>query len=174
MNLYHLQPRPSLILALLATLIALVCAPGAAQAQVLRCEDAQGKVTYTNAGCPHSQEMTEVIPALDAQAQQRQDAQYQEALARKREAQQLQATRDLAQQQADAARAAAQAAQRPAPAPVIVQVPANEAPPSYGPLYPARPPHVRPPPPKPQPPRQASNCNVFRCYDGKGNTWNRP
>lgn len=158
----------------IAALVAMACMPAVVQAQVLRCEDAQGRITYTNTGCAHSKEVTELLPALNAEEQARQEAQYQQALARKREAQQQQAERDIAQQQSDAARAAAQAAQRPAPAPVIVQVPASPPSVSYGPLYPPRPPQLRPPPPAPAPHPPAVNCNVFRCYDGKGQTWNRP
>ncbi|MBP9941979.1 MAG: hypothetical protein KBF33_11405, partial [Comamonas sp.] len=79
-----------------------------------------------------------------------------------------------AQQKADAERAAALAAQRPVP-PVIVQVPPSDPVTTYVPLYPPRPPHIRPPPPmRPQPSTGNYNCNVFRCYDGKGNTWSRP
>jgi hypothetical protein len=163
---------------LTAALLALLCTHSMVQAQVLRCEDAQGKVTYTDASCPHSKEVIQVVPAMTAQERAQQDAQYQQALQRKQAAQLQQAERDAAQQQAEAARAAAQAAKRlpPAPAPVIVQVPASE-PSYYSPPYlsrPPLPPHVRPPAPKPQPPQQAANCNVFRCYDGKGNTWARP
>lgn len=158
---------------LTAALIAWVCAHGAVHAQVLRCEDAKGNVTYTNTGCAHSKEVIQVVPPMSAQERAQQDAQYQQALQRKHAAQVLQAERDAAAQQAQAARAAAQAAQRPAPTPVIVQLPGSD-PASYVPLYPPRPPHVRPPPPLPQPPQQAANCNVFRCYDGKGNTWARP
>lgn len=161
---------------LTAALIAVVCAHGALQAQVLRCEDAKGNVTYTNTGCAHSKEVIQVVPPMSAQELAQQDAQYQQALQRKHEEQLLQAERDAAAQQAQAARAATQAAQRtsPPPAPVIVQIPGSD-PNSYTPLYPPRPPHVRPPPPpRPQPPQQAANCNVFRCYDGKGNTWARP
>ncbi|MGE8398247.1 MAG: hypothetical protein ACN6NT_11640, partial [Comamonas sp.] len=121
----------------------------------------------------HSKEVIQVIPPMSAQERAQQDAQYQQALQRKHAAQVLQAERDAAQLQAQAALAAAQAAQRPAPSPVVVQVPVTE-PASFAPLYPARPPHVRPYPSMPQPPRQAVNCNVFRCYDGRGNTWNRP
>lgn len=160
---------------LTAACLAGICAHSAVQAQVLRCEDAQGNVTYTNTGCPHSKEVIQVVPPMSAQERAQQEAEYQQALQRKQAEQQHRAERDAAQQQADAARAAAQAAQRPppAPAPIVVQVPAGE-PAAYVPLYPPRPPHVRPPPPMPQPPTQAVNCNVFRCYDGKGNTWNRP
>lgn len=146
-----------------------------AQSPVLRCEDASGNVTYTNAGCAFSQEVTEVLPALNAQEQQRQDAQYQQALERKRAEQRMHAEQALVQQQADAARAAAQAAQRPPPAPVVVQMPASEPSTRYVPLPPPRPPHMRPPPPPGAPTHgQAVNCNVFRCYDGKGNTWSQP
>ena len=158
---------------LAAAFIAVVCAPGLAQAQVLRCEDAKGNITYTNTGCPGSKEVMQVLPAMTEQERAQQEAQYQRALERKREAQKLQAERDAAQRQTDAARAPSPVVHRPA-APVIVQVPANEGAPAYSPLYPPRPPHVRPQPPLPQPPQAAVNCNVFRCYDGKGNTWSRP
>lgn len=173
---------------LLAALITVCCIQGTVQAQVLRCEDAQGQVTYTDTRCPGSKEVTEVVPALTPEEQARQDALYQQALARKREAQQLQAERDLAQQRREAAEAAQRPAPTPAPVvvpvPVPVPVPASEPTTTYVPVpYPVRPPyvgpphgrppHVRPPPPPPQPP-PALNCNVFRCYDGKGNTWSRP
>lgn len=168
---------------LCTVLFALLVAPGVASAQVLRCEDANGRVTYTNTSCPNSKAIKEVVPPLSAQEKAQQDAQYRQALERKREEQQLQAERDAAQRKAEAERAAARAAQQPAPAPVppvVVQVPpAQTVVPSYGPFYPPRPPHVRPYPPQPQPPRPPQqsdgyNCNVFRCYDGKGNTWSRP
>lgn len=39
------------------------------------------------------------------------------------------------------------------------------------PYYPVRPVHPRPPPPPP--PKNFTQCNVFRCYDGKGNSYPR-
>lgn len=161
---------------LIAALCTWVLTHGAVHAQVLRCEDAQGHITYTNTGCPHSKAIKEVVPVQSAHEKAQQDAQYQQAVQRKRAEQQAWDERNAAQQQADAARAAVQAVQRPAPAPVVVQVPTNAAP-SYGPFYPPRPPHVRPQPPLPPGPNPQApgyNCNVFKCYDGKGNTWNRP
>ena len=147
---------------------------GMVYAQVLRCEDANGHVTYTNTGCPQSKAIKEVVPALSAHQKAQQEAQYQQAVQRKRAEQQMWAERDAAQQQAQAARAAAQAAQRPAPAPVVVQVPTSAGP-SYGPLYPPHPTYGRPAPsPLPAPQAPGYNCNVFKCYDGKGNTWSRP
>lgn len=47
-------------------------------------------------------------------------------------------------------------------APPVVVVP---------PYYPVRPAHPRPPPPPP--PKNFTQCNVFRCYDGKGNSYPR-
>lgn len=162
--------------------VALLCAlagawiAGPAQAQVFRCTDAQGRVTYTGTPCAPSQSGKEVLPAPTPEERAQQEAQYQQALGRRRAEQALQAEREAAQAQSDAARAA----QRPLP-PVIVQVPPSSPPvvvPSYGPFYPPRPPHGRPPPPpRPQPPDTKAdgyNCNVFRCYDGKGNTYPRP
>lgn len=169
---------------LCALLFAGACMPSFVSAQVLRCVDAKGHVTYTNtAACPSSQRSSEVVPPLSEQEKAQQAAQYQQALERKRAMQQLQAERDAEQRKADAERAAAEAAQRPpaatpTPAPVIVQVPGTTTvAPGYGPLYPPRPPHARPPahlPPPPNTQAEGYNCNVFRCYDGKGNTWERP
>lgn len=161
---------------LFAALLIGACVHGIAHAQVMRCVDASGHVTYTDGKCPNSKEVQEILPPLSAQEQAQHDAQYQQALERKRTAQQLQAEREAAQQKADAERAAALAAQRPVP-PVVVQVPPSEPSTTYVPVYPIRPPHVRPPRPPVQPPHPSSgdyNCNVFRCYDGKGNTWSRP
>ena len=145
-------------------------------AQVLRCEDAQGRITYTDGSCATSKEVTEVVPALTEAQRAQQAAQYQDALARKQAAQALQAERHAAEQAAKDARAAREAelaAQRP-PAPVVVPVPVPGEP-VYAPMYPPRPPHMHPaPPPRPQPQADGYNCNVFRCYDGKGNTWQRP
>ena len=165
---------------LYATLLALLSVCSTAGAQVLRCEDAQGRVTYTNTTCPHDQRMQEVAPPLSAEEQARQDAQYQQALERKREQQQLRAEQEDAQRKAEAERAAAQPAQQPPP-PIIVQVPeAAPAPPVYVPVpVPQRPPVHRPGPPpapphKPHPDGSGYQCNVFRCWDGKGNVWSRP
>ncbi|WP_312568644.1 DUF4124 domain-containing protein [Comamonas sp.] len=158
-----------------------LCALSTAHAQVVRCTDAQGRVTYTEGACPAHQTSREVVPELSAQERAEQAAQYQRALENKRATQQAQAEREAAQAQEAAQRAAAEAARRPPPAPIVVVPPAPAAPsdlPVYGPLYPPRPPHpphVRPPHPQPPPPpSEGYNCNVFRCYDGKGNTWQRP
>jgi len=162
-----------------AALITCLYTAGIAHAQVIRCVDASGHVTYTDGTCPNSKQVQEILPPLTAQEQAEHEAQYQQALERKRAAQQLQAEREAAQQKADAQRAAALAAQRPVP-PVIVQVPPSDPITTYVPLYPPRPPHIRPPhirpppPIRPQPDTGSYNCNVFRCYDGKGNTWSRP
>ena len=59
---------------LYATLLALLSVCSTAGAQVLRCEDTQGRVTYTNTTCPHDQRMQEVAPPLSAEEQARQDA----------------------------------------------------------------------------------------------------
>lgn len=164
-----------------ALLLTLALAPYCAYTQVLRCEDDQGHITFTDGSCPSNQRGQEVVPAPSAEEKAAQEARYQQALERQRADQLSQAEREAAQQQADAARAAAEAARRPAPAPVIVQVPDTSTPriPIYGPLYPPHRPHLRPPPhtkppPKPEQPAGNFNCNVFRCYDGKGNTWSRP
>lgn len=171
---------------LCAVLLATLGAVTSANAQVLRCEDANGRVTYTDGSCPSSQRTTEVMPPQSAQDKALQEERYQQALERKNAELAQQAERDAAQRQAQAERAAAEAALRPPapPPPSVVVVPAPEvAPPAYGPsygygpMYPPRPPHVRPPrphPPKPKPNADGYNCNVFRCYDGKGNTWSRP
>lgn len=164
---------------LCAVLLAVLCTPCVVNAQVLRCEDAQGNVTYTDAECPKSQSGKEILPAISREEKAQLDAQYQQALALKQEEQTRLAERDAAQRKAEAERAAAEAAQRP---PVIVPPPppsttANPQPPAYGPLYPPhRPPMQRPTPVPPGPDTKAPgyNCNVFKCYDGKGNTWNRP
>lgn len=164
---------------LCAALFVLLSAPGVVSAQVLRCEDAQGRITYTDTECPKSKSIQEVLPAMSSEEKAQLDAQYQQALARKQEEQARLAERDAAQRKAEAELAAAQAAQRP---PVIVQMPppetaTNPQPPVYGPLYPPhRPPMQRPMPLPPGPDTKAPgyNCNVFKCYDGKGNTWNRP
>ena len=123
-----------------------------AQAQVQRCTDARtGKVTYTDGSCSADQRSQEVVPALSPQEKA-------------------------------AAQAAAAAARQP---PVqIIQPPANPAEPvlvpypvypgsvgAYPPHHRPRPPHGRPPPPEPEVRWQ---CNVFRCYDGKGNVRPRP
>lgn len=48
------------------------------------------------------------------------------------------------------------------------------APPYYGPPVAIIAPHATPPRPAPPAPRrEIANCNVFRCYDGKGNTYPR-
>lgn len=162
-----------------AALFALLCVPGVVSAQVLRCEDAQGRITYTDTECPQSKSVEEILPAMSSEEKAQLDAQYQQALARKQEEQARLAERDAARRKAEAERAAAQAAQRP---PVIVPTPPPETsappqPPVYGPLYPPhRPPIQRPTPLPPGPDTKAPgyNCNVFKCYDGKGNTWNRP
>lgn len=165
---------------LYATLLALLSVCSTAGAQVLRCEDTQGRVTYTNTTCPHDQRMQEVAPPLSAEEQARQDAQYQQALERKREQQLLRAEQEAAQRKAEAERAAAAAAKRP-PQPIIVQEPqAPPASPVYVPVpVPQRPPMHRPVPPpppahKPHPDGAGYHCNVFRCWDGKGNVWSRP
>lgn len=160
---------------LFAGLFALLCSASLTHAQVLRCEDASGRVTYTDKDCPSSQAATEVLPPLSPQEQALQDERYRQALERKNEALARMAERDAALRQAEAERAATLAAQRPPPPtqpPVVEDAPM----PIYGPLYPPHPPHIRPPP-RPRPPNTQAdgyNCNVFRCYDGKGNTWSRP
>lgn len=163
---------------LLTAVCLLLCSVGLASAQVLRCEDAKGRITYTDGSCPSSQASQEVVPALSADDKAAQEARYDQALQRKRLQQAQQAEREAAQRQAEAERAAAQPA--PQPPPTVVVVPAPEpvvVQPSYRPMYPPpRPPHVRPPPRPPAQPAPGSgyNCNVFRCYDNKGNTWSRP
>ena len=162
---------------LCAVLFALMCAPSMTTAQVLRCEDAQGNITYTDTECPKSKSIKEVLPPMSAGEKAQLDAQYQQALARKQEEQARLAERDAAWRKEQAERAAIEAAQRP---PVIVQMPpppvADPAP-TYGPLYPPRHPPIQrpmPQPPRPDPQAPGYSCNVFKCYDGKGNTWNRP
>ena len=158
---------------LLFLLIAPTCMQMPAWAQVQRCTDASGHVTYTNAPCQPGQRSHELIPPSSPQERAQQEAQYQQALERRREAQALQLQRDaaLAQQQASAAerrtRPVVVEVNTPTPAPEVV----------YSPLYPPPPPAYVPPPAPPHPPHPPStghHCNVFRCYDGQGNTWNRP
>ncbi|MBP8187459.1 MAG: DUF4124 domain-containing protein, partial [Comamonas sp.] len=81
---------------LFAVLITCLYTAGIAHAQVIRCVDASGHVTYTDGKCPNSKEVQEILPPLSAQAQAQHDAQYQQALERKRAAQQLQAEREAA------------------------------------------------------------------------------
>lgn len=154
---------------LCAVLLGLCGATTLAHAQVLRCEDARGHVTYTNTECPHSQRSKEIAPRLSDEEKAQQEAQYQQALERKREEQIRWAELDAARRKADAERATAEAARRPPAPPIIVQVPASDSqPPSYGLLNSPR--HT----PKPNPKAPGYNCNVFKCYDGKGNVWMRP
>lgn len=149
---------------LLPALLAALCAPSIASAQVVRCEDANGHVTYTNAGCPKSQALTEIVPQLSAEEKAKQQAQYQQALEQKYAQQQRQAALDAAQREAEAARPPAPTVQRPpppppepAPAPVESNPPYYYGSGGYAPEYlpmPQRPPRPRPPaPPKPQPPK---------------------
>ena len=171
------MPSSSPLYVLLLTM--LLSAVPQVNAQVFRCVDGKGKVTYTDSGCTSNQSAQEVIPPMSAEEKAQMDAQYQQALERKRQEQALQAERDAAERQARAAREAAEAAQKP-PVVVHIEPPAQTAtpqPPAYGPFYPPhRPPMQRPMPrpPGPDPKAPGYNCNVFKCYDGKGNTWNRP
>ncbi len=154
-------------------------APVEVQAQVQRCTDARtGKVTYTDGSCASDQRSVEVVPALTPEEKTAQDRQYEEAQARW----QLEQARTQAQRQLEAEKAAAQAAAAAARQPPvqIIQPPANAAEPVLVP-YPVYPGSVgghrpRPPHGKPQPPEQEVQwqCNVFRCYDGKGNVRPRP
>lgn len=156
-----------------------------AGAQVQRCTDARtGQVTYTDGSCASGQRGAEVLPALTPAEKAAQDAQYQAAQERwQAEHARTQALRQLEADKA-AAQAAAAAAARP---PVqIIQPPANSEEsaesanavllpyPAYPDYYPPphrpRPPHGKPPPSQDGP----WQCNVFRCYDGKGNVRPRP
>lgn len=153
------------------------------QAQVQRCTDARtGKVTYTDGSCSADQRSQEVVPALSPQEKAAQERQYEEAQARW----QLEQARTQAQRQIEAEKAATQAAAAAARQPPvqIIQPPANPAAPvvvpypvypgsvgAYPPPHRPRPPHGKPPPPEPEVRWQ---CNVFRCYDGKGNVRPRP
>lgn len=154
-----------------------------AQAQVQRCTDARtGKVTYTDGSCSADQRSQEVVPALSPQEKAAQERQYEEAQARW----QLEQARTQAQRRLEAEKAAAQAAAAAARQPPvqIIQPPANPVAPvvvpypvypgsvgAYPPHHRPRPPHGKPPPPEPEVRWQ---CNVFRCYDGKGNVRPRP
>ena len=179
----HRLPHWVFAAARAGALLAGMLSASLAQAQVLQCTDRQGHITFTNTTCPAGQRMQQVAPAIPPEVQAEQDARYQEALERRRAEQALQAERDATQARIDAARASERAALRqprplPAPAPVIVEVPVA-APPYYPPpnaqWHPPRPPHPAPPPAQPTPQSGGShNCNAFRCYDGKGNTWARP
>lgn len=153
------------------------------QAQVQRCTDARtGKVTYTDGSCSADQRSQEVVPALSPQEKAAQERQYEEAQARW----QVEQARTQAQRRLEAEKAAAQAAAAAARQPPvqIIQPPANPAAPvvvpypvypgsvgAYPPHHRPRPPHGKPPPPEPEVRWQ---CNVFRCYDGKGNVRPRP
>lgn len=157
---------------LLVLLIVPTCMQMPAWAQVQRCTDASGHVTYTDTVCQQGQRSHEVVPPTSAQERAEQEARYQQALERRREQHAL----DMQRQAQAQAEAAALAAQRPPP-PIVVEVAAPAQPPGvvYGPLYPPfGPSFMRPPTMPPQPPSARQHCNVFRCYDGKGNTWSRP
>lgn len=161
---------------LLVLLIVPTCMQMPAWAQVQRCTDASGHVTYTDTACQQGQRSHEVVPPTSAQERAEQEARYQQALERRRHAQALQLQRDAVQQAQQQAQQQARAAARRQP-PVVVEVVAPAPAPGvvYSPLYP--PPHRvhASPPARPQHPASAGQqCNVFRCYDGKGNTWNRP
>ena len=153
-----------------------MCMQLPASAQVQRCTDASGHVTYTDGQCVQGQRAQEVVPELSPQDRAQQQALYAQALERRREEKALQMQRDAVRQAEQQAKAAALAPQR-LPAPIVVEVAAPESPPSvvYSPMYPPpRPPHLRPPVPPPHPPATGYHCNVFRCYDGKGHSWSRP
>ena len=163
-------------------LVALIGWTAPAGAQVQRCTDARtGQVTYTDGSCASGQRSVEVLPALTPEEKAAQTQQYEEAQARWQAEQARTEALRRAEAEKAAAQAAAAAARRP---PVQIQLP-PPAEPSVVP-YPAypfppggwtghrprpRPPHGKPPPPEPQGNWQ---CNVFRCYDGKGNVRPRP
>lgn len=161
MNTLH----PLLVLLLLPT-----CMQMPAQAQIQRCTDDRGHVTYTDGRCASGQESEEVMPALNAEEQAQLQARYQQAMERRRQEQALQLQREAMRP----ASAAAQPAQRH-PAPVVVEVAAPPAPAVvYTPGYSApRPPYLGVPG-MPPPPSGSYQCNALRCFDGKGNTWTRP
>ncbi len=209
------------------SLIACLCfatLSASAQAQVVRCTDAQtGKVTYTDGKCASGTTALEVEARKTPEQIQQERDQAAQALLNKQErlkaeaaAAQAEAARNpqkgrakpassqdharspecarsrrnldivlgdagegtyeqnlrmqAAQRQVDldclgpdgyAQVEKARAAGSSATAPVVV-VP---------PYYPTRP--VRPAPSPPQPPKNFTQCNVFRCYDGKGNSYPR-
>ena len=173
--------RCKIFLPLLLFTVVTVSLP--AQAQVQRCTDARtGKVTYTDGSCSADQRSQEVVPALSPQEKAAQERQYEEAQARW----QVEQARTQAQRRLEAEKAAAQAAAAAARQPPvhIIQPPAKPAAPvvvpypvypgsvgAYPPHHRPRPPHGKPPPPEPEVRWQ---CNVFRCYDGKGNVRPRP
>ncbi|WP_377726069.1 DUF4124 domain-containing protein [Comamonas nitrativorans] len=153
-------------------------APAAAQVQ--RCTDTRtGQVTYTDGPCPSHQRSVEVLPAQTPEEKAAQARQYEEAQARWQAEQARTEALRRAEAEKAAAQAAAAAAQRPPvqiqlppPAePQVVPYPVYPYPPAYPPGHRPRPPHGKPPPPEPEGPWQ---CNVFRCYDGKGNVRPRP
>lgn len=153
-----------------------------ATAQVQRCTDTRtGQVTYTDGPCPGHQRSVEVLPAQTPEEKAAQARQYEEAQARWQAEQARTEALRRAEAEKAAAQAAAVAAQRPPvqiiqptaePAePVLVPYSVYPYPPAHPPGHRPRPPHGKPPPPEPEGPWQ---CNVFRCYDGKGNVRPRP
>lgn len=167
-----------------------------AWAQVQRCTDPHtGQVTYTDSACPINQEGVELLPALTPEQQASQEAQYQAA--RQRWEQEQAHRAQLRQAQAEAAKAAAQAARQPSV--IIVQEPAPPAAATQPALVDSQPwlwttpqrPHHRPPLPhrpghpgsKPsqqepsipfKPTGPEWHCNVFRCTNSQGQVVPRP
>lgn len=136
-------------------------------AQVQRCTDAQGHITYTDGPCLKGQRSLEVVPAPTAEERALESLRYEQAMERRREQQLIDAQRNAARQ----AEQAAEAARRP-PAPVVVHVPTPAAPPAeviYPPAYyPPHPPHaqpIHPPRHQPRPNSTGTQCNALRCYD---------
>lgn len=170
----HARSALALTLAQLTLALAL-CLPAAAQ--VVRCTDAAtGRITYTDGSCASGQAAQEVLPQKSPEELAREQQQADDALARKHERQQREAA-ELEAARIQALRAPAPLPAYPAAAPAPPPVPIIIAPP-YGPPYGlpfpghgGRPPHWRPPPPPPPP--DITRCNVFRCYDSRGNTYPR-
>lgn len=166
-------------------------------AQVNRCTDAQGRITYTNAPCAAGEAAVQVQPALTEQERAQQQAQYEQALQRREAERAARAEQEAAAQtqraHEDSLRAATQAAQEAAERARQAQAAADEAAasanaptvlpmPAWGSHRPAPVPPMYPPVhrPHPQPPHGGPgasagtgsgwSCNVFRCTDGQGNT----
>ena len=146
---------------------------GPVHAQVYRCLDAQGRTSYTSLPCPNAQREKQILPALTPEEQARQTAAYEAALQRRQAEREALAQRQTAQPaQAPSSPSSIEDPSPPAaPAPVVVPPSPYGYPPAHRPPAHMRPPQRPMPPPTPS---EGYNCNVFRCYDGKGNTWSRP
>lgn len=164
---YAVHPTSS---SLLLALLLSSCFASSVHAQVQRCTDAQGHITYTDGPCLKGQRSLEVVPAPTAEERALESLRYEQAMERRREEQLINAQHNATRQ----AEQAAEAVRRP-PTPVVVQVPAPAAPPAeviYPPAYyPPHPPHAQPlPRPQPRPNSAGTQCNALRCYDAPAPT----